>query len=120
METKSFVDYQADSFERCFCAATYADFQTSVSQVENLLTHRKWPKEHGGEPSNGLPTESRRYSRLENLRYDRGKPGKSEMFDSLPTKFLLRERRWLLESALLSLHRFGGFFARTKNKRIVL
>ena len=31
----------------------------------------------------------------------------------------MRERRWLLESALLSLHRFGGFFARTKNKRIV-
>ena len=33
----------------------------------------------GGEPSDGLPTESRRYGRLENLRYDPGKPEKSEM-----------------------------------------
>ena len=30
-------------------------------------------EEHGGEPSDGLPTESRRYGRLENLRYDSGK-----------------------------------------------
>ena len=32
-----------------------------------------------GEPSDGLPTESRRYGRLENLRYDAGKPEKSKM-----------------------------------------
>ena len=32
-----------------------------------------------GEPSDGLPTESRRYGRLENLRYELGKPENSEM-----------------------------------------
>jgi len=33
----------------------------------------------GREPSDGLPTESRRYGRLENLRYEPGKPENSEM-----------------------------------------
>jgi len=52
-----------------------------AGQVDNLLTHRKWPRMegYGGERSDGLPTESRRYGRLENLRYDPGKPERSEM-----------------------------------------
>ena len=65
--------------------------------AEGLWRDLQVASDGSGEASDGLPTESRRYGRLENLRYECGKPaaarGFLELADGRPGLTIRRQDR---------------------------
>ena len=63
--------------------------------AEGLWRDEQVARDGSGEASDGLPTESRRYGRLENLRYECGKPaaacGFLEVADGRPGLTIRRQ-----------------------------